>query len=248
MDFRLTDNIADPSSERKDLYSEKLIRLPYGFLCYRPESTAPPVAPLPCLDSGSITFGSFNNLSKVTPEVVRLWAKILRAVNGSRLILKSKGFSDRETASRFKQMFAEEGIGAERLQLYGLLASTEEHLGLYRKVDIGLDPFPYNGTTTTCESRWMGVPVVTLLGDRHSGRVGASIMHSTGLGGMVAENSEHYMQLAVSLAGDKKRLESLRQGLRQQLQQSPLMESRRFTRELEAEYRKMWSSWCKSVR
>ena len=141
-------------------------------------------------------------------------------------------------------MFADEGIAAERLEFYGMLPKKEDHLGLYSKIDIGLDPFPYNGTTTTCEALWMGVPVVTMLGDRHSGRVGASIMHNVGLTEFVADSVEQYIQLAQSMAADRQRLAELRAGLRQQMQDSELMDRELFTQTLEDAYRQIWVKWC----
>ena len=159
MDYRLTDTVADPVGDADKFHSEKLIRLNHGFLCYHPVQALLEVSSLPCRDRGHITFGSFNNLTKVRPEVIKAWAKILHAVPASHLLLKAKQFSDDQTMMRFKEIFAKEGITPERLEIYKRLPKSEEHLGLYGRVDIGLDTFPYNGTTTTCklygwEFRW----------------------------------------------------------------------------------------------
>jgi predicted O-linked N-acetylglucosamine transferase (SPINDLY family) len=244
MDYRLTDAIADPVGEVDRLHSEILVRLEHGFLCYQAEVSAPPVSEPPCLAKEHVTFGSFNNLPKINHAVVKSWSKILGAVPGSRLLLKSKPLSDEATRTRYIAMFADEGIAAERLEFYGMLPKKKDHLGLYSKVDIGLDPFPYNGTTTTCEALWMGVPVVTMPGDRHSGRVGASIMHHVGLTEFVADSVEQYIQLAQALAANRQRLAELRAGLRQQMQDSELMDRKLFTRTLEDTYRQIWVKWC----
>ncbi len=247
MDYRFTDAIADPAGEADGLYSETLIRLQNGFLCYQADISAPDVADPPCLEHGYITFGSFNNLRKMQPGVVQCWAQILHGVPDSHLLLKSKLFEDNGAKKRYLQMFIDEGIAAERLELYGRLPDKEDHLKFYSKVDIGLDPFPYNGTTTTCEALWMGVPVVTLLGERHSGRVGASIMHHVDLPELVADSVESYVQLAQSLANDQDHLLTIRSGLRQHMRESELMNKKLFTTTLEKTYRQLWANWRDNV-
>jgi len=244
VDYRLTDAIADPAGTPDTLHSESLIRLQDGFLCYQPEESAPDVRELPCQELGYITFGSFNNLTKLNPEVVRCWAEILHLVKNSRLLLKSKHFSNEAIRSEFMQFFAAEGIAADRLELHGWMPSKHGHLELYNRLDIGLDPFPYNGTTTTCEALWMGVPVITLGGARHSSRVGASILSHVDLPDLIAESTDGYVQLAVSLANDHQQLAEMRHGLREHLQESVLLNSQVFTSTLESVYRQMWSRWC----
>ncbi|MCP4628069.1 MAG: glycosyltransferase, partial [bacterium] len=181
VDYRITDNYADPGDDDEQLYTEKLVRMPQTFLCYRPYDRFPDVGPLPSVHAGFVTFGSFNNLSKINMEVVALWAGILQKVSGSQLLLKSSQLEDRETKARFEQYFADYGITHDRLLFVGQDQDWVNHLDLYNRVDIALDPFPYNGTTTTCEALWMGVPVVALKGDRHSGRVGVSLLSNIGL-------------------------------------------------------------------
>ncbi len=244
IDYRLTDAVADPQGEADNFHSEKLIRLEHGFLCYQPDASAPEVAAPPCLERDNVMFGSFNNLAKVTPEVIKVWAEILHKQPRSRLLLKSKGLADSEGRERYLLLFAEEGISAERLELHGWLPDPKNHLELYNRVDIGLDSFPYNGTTTTCEALWMGVPVVTLSGDRHAARVGASILHRVGLGESVAHSKEEYIALAVALAQDRQRLLTLRSSLRQKMRESQLLDKKLFTASLERVYRRMWKEWC----
>ncbi|MCK4783493.1 MAG: tetratricopeptide repeat protein [Desulfobacteraceae bacterium] len=238
IDYRLTDAIADPPGEADSLHNEELIRLPNGFLCYQPDPITPATRPSPCLRNGYITFGSFNNMSKVSTEVVLLWAKILNSVVDSRLFLKCSTFENFERIERYMKMFEAAGI-ADRVEILGRLPRKDDHLNLYRKIDIGLDPFPYNGTTTTFEALWMGVPVVTLRGQRHSGRVGASIMFHTDLEELVAESQEEYRTLAISLAHDVDKLAKLSNSLREKLKQSSLMDRRQFTKTLEGVYRRI---------
>ncbi|HEY6336808.1 MAG TPA: tetratricopeptide repeat protein, partial [Alphaproteobacteria bacterium] len=152
VDYRLTDALADPPGETERFHTETVLRLPRCFLCYRPPSDAPRVTPPPSSHAGRITFGSFNNLTKVTPDVVACWSAILAEVPGSRLLLKSKQAGDSATATRYLALIAAYGIDADRIELAAWTPSTEDHLSLYRRVDIALDPFPYNGTTTTCEA------------------------------------------------------------------------------------------------
>ena len=244
IDYRLTDEIADPEGDADALYTETLVRLPGGFVCYGPASDTPEAAACPVHQCGSVTFGSFNVLSKVTPEVVAVWAEILDRVPKSRLLMKNRSLADEETRARYLQMFDAHGVAAERIELCAWINSSAGHLGAYARVDIGLDPFPYNGTTTTCEALWMGVPVVTLSGDRHSGRVGASILTRVGLADLVAEAEAAYVEKAVALAGDIDRLAALRLELRDRLGRSPLCDAPAFIRYVEAAYREMWRRAC----
>jgi len=244
IDYRFTDAIADPPGEADNFHSEKLIRLEHGFLCYQPDASAPEVGPPPCLESDYVMFGSFNNLPKVTPEVIKVWAEILRQLPRSRLLLKSKTLANLNIKKRYLRLFAEAGITADRLEMHDWSPDKIKHFELYHRIDIGLDPFPYNGTTTTCEALWMGVPVATLRGDRHAARVGASIMHHAGLEEVVAHSENEYVHLAVGLAQDRQRLIALRDSQRRKMQESQLMDKELFTATLEKAYRRMWREWC----
>ena len=246
MDYRLSDAVADPAGDADALHSETLVRLPNGFLCFAPAADAPDVGEAPALSAGQITFGSFNNLTKVTPDVVETWAGVLHRIPKSRLVIKSKPLADEKTRERYLGMFGEHGIAAGRIELCSWIASKSGHLGAYERVDIGLDPFPYNGTTTTCEALWMGVPVITLGGDRHAGRVGASILTRVDLADLVAETKAAYVETAVALAGDLDRLSVLRSGLRSRMRRSPLCDAGGFTRDVEAAYRTMWCRLCEN--
>ncbi len=246
VDYRLTDVWADPSGLTDAYYAETLVRLPDGFLCYEPPPEAPPVAPLAAKKAGNITFGSFNNLAKCTTDVIRLWASILQTVPGSRLILKSHWLADASTRRRYFDLFSEGGIARDRVEMFAWLESIEEHLSLYDRVDIALDTFPYNGTATTCEAMWMGVPVVTLAGTVHACRVGASLLNQVGLMELIANSEAEYIAVAAALAGDLERLSRLRTGLRARVAASSLGDPLGFARRVEACYREMWKKWCAS--
>jgi len=244
MDYRLTDAWADPYGETDRLYSEELVRLPNGFLCFQPPGNGPEIADLPALKTGMVTFGSFNNIAKVSPETAELWSAILKTIPNSRLILKSRALMDRTTCQRIRQMFSRQGVSADRIETIGHIPSHEDHLALYNDVDIALDPFPYNGTTTTCEALWMGTPVVTLAGNSHASRVGVSILSSIGLTGLIADSPANYKDIVVRLSKNLNRLQTLRTELRQRILKSALTDANRFTRSLEDVYRDMWKNYC----
>jgi predicted O-linked N-acetylglucosamine transferase (SPINDLY family) len=244
MDYRLTDGEADPPGAESQC-TETLVRLPNAFLCYTPPSSAPPVAAAPVLANGCVTFGSFNDLAKINDEVVALWADILGAVDGSRIYLKTKALFDSEVREQVHQRFERHGVARNRVLLSGWVQDVGAHLAQYGQVDIGLDTFPYCGTTTTCEALWMGVPVVTLAGARHAGRVGVSINTCVGLREFVAGTRDEYLASARSLAADPKRLRALRVGLRPAMESSALCDGAAFTRGLEAAYRDMWHGACR---
>ena len=172
MDYRLSDAWADPPGAADERCTESIVRLSGGFLCYRPFHDSPMVGELPSTHAGHITFGCFNNSSKITPEVIELWSDILKEQPEARLLLKSRQLASLSLQTRYREQFAHHGIDPQRIDMLSRTKSTNDHLALYNGVDIALDPFPYNGTTTTCEALWMGVPVVVLEGDRHAGRVG----------------------------------------------------------------------------
>ena len=244
MDYRLTDGFADPPGMTEHLHSEKLLRLPACFSCYQAPQEAPEVSALPAREKGHVTFGSFNNLAKITREVMAVWARILLATPGSRLTLKNPALGEITAQQMVRKAFTELGIVPERLELLGHDPSTSAHLERYHGIDIGLDSFPYNGTTTTCEALWMGVPVVTLAGRTHAGRVGASLLSNLGLTEFIAHTPEEYVEIAARLAGDMKHLSTLRTELRPRMAASPLTDGRRFTKHLEHAYRGMWEEWC----
>jgi protein O-GlcNAc transferase len=243
MDYRLTDARADPVGESDAHAVERLLRLPDTFLCYQPPAEAPEVSAAPNASGAPFTFASFNNTPKMTRDVVAAWARILRAVPQARLLLKSRSLIDAATRARISAEFAAEGVPAARLELVGWLRKPDDHLRLYETVDLALDPFPYNGTTTTCEALWMGVPVLTLAGRRHAARVGASLLGGLGLADYVAADVDDYVARAVSLANAPAPLNTLRRELRARMAASPLCDGTRFARAMEAAYQTMWQTW-----
>lgn len=244
VDYRLTDNAADPAGASESFHTETLLRLPEGFLCYQAPANTPEVSPLPALKKGHITFGSFNNLTKITPKVVETWAGILKAVPESTLLVKTRRFDDQSIRDRYRVLFNHQGIADDRLQLRGQIQSEFDHLNTYADIDIALDSFPYNGTTTTFEALWMGVPVIALEGSSHISRVGYSILHHAGLDEYAAKNQDDYISIATELACDPGKLADRRAGLREKLKSSPLCDGKTFTRHLEQCYRTIWKTWC----
>jgi predicted O-linked N-acetylglucosamine transferase (SPINDLY family) len=240
IDYRFTDGWADPPGETEQFHTEQLARLRGGFLCYQPLSPCPEVGPLPMRQAGRVTFGSFNNLAKVSPTIVGHWAAILSAVPDSRLLLKSRALADNGTREHVHQQFRAHGIEAARVDLSSWTPNKLEHMSLYGEIDVALDTFPYHGATTTCEALWMGVPVVTLAGTAHVSRVGVSLLHTAGITEMITDSAQEYVRRAVELAADADRLAELRAALRERLRCSPLIDADRIARSIETAYRQMW--------
>jgi predicted O-linked N-acetylglucosamine transferase (SPINDLY family) len=244
MDHRILDFHTAPPGLCDPYYTENIIRLPDTFVCYQPPPEAPAPGPLPALTKMYVTFGSFNNFAKITHEVMHLWARVLDAVPGSRLLLKTDGLNDAGSRQRVMEKFALYGVAHERLELLGRDASFVEHLNRYNQIDIGLDPFPCNGGTTSCDSMWMGVPVISLAGDSFISRMGVSMLTNVELTELIADTQDDYVRIAAQLAGDLDYLRNLREGMRDRMRSSPLMDAPRFTRNLEQAFRDMWKQWC----
>lgn len=244
MDYRFVDAITDPPGEADRLHTEKLIRFSPCAWTYAPPAEAPAPRSASALTRGQVTFGSFNNFSKVTDSMLQLWAKLLAAVPDSRLLLKSTGLGDPAIAKPLHERLTRAGLPADRINFAGFTTTTAEHLAAYSQVDIALDTSPYNGTTTTCEALWMGVPVISLQGDRHAARVSSSLLQAAGQPGLIATSREQYLSLARQLAGDPARLTMLRTRLREDLRRSILLDhagqSARFAQALRA----CWQNWC----
>ncbi len=244
MDYRLTDPIADPAvppaRANETFYVEKLISLSRTGWCYLPAEEAPAPRPPPCLENGYVTFGSFNNLTKINQQLIVLWSRLLHDIPMSRLFLKSPTLDEPEVRQRVQDGFAGSGISLDRLELSGRIISHADHLSSYHKVDIALDAFPYNGTTTTCEALWMGVPVVALSGDHHISRVGKALLTHVGVCELVASTEEEYLMLAKQLAADPDRLRQIRSTLRERMRASSLCDAEAFTRDLENVYSQIW--------
>ncbi len=246
IDYRLVDAVTDPAGGDDARASETLVRLEGCFLCYGGLQGAPEPAPPPHQKAGFVTFGSFNNPTKMSAATFDAWATLLRRLPEARLLLKAKPFADATARALLLRRFGERGVASERVELEAWVPNTAAHLALYDRIDIALDPFPYNGTTTTCEALWMGVPVVTLRGDRHAGRVGASLLAQAGLTDLVARSVEEYVEIAVALADNPVRRDDLRCCLRPRLAASPLCDGPAFARKVEAAFRRMWQQWCEA--
>jgi protein O-GlcNAc transferase len=240
MDYVIASGAVCPEGDDR-WYVEQVVRLPDDFLCYTPND-AVPVADPPILRDGIPTFGYFGKVSKISPPVVALWARILQTVPKARLYLKDSALDKEGVRERYAQIFAGHGL-LDRVELHGR-SPYGEYLAAYGRVDVVLDPFPFNGGTTTVEALWMGVPVVSLQGEGFVSRMGLSHLSTAGLPEFVAADADAYVAKAVALVTDPAQLVQLRAGLRERVAQSPLCDGRRFTRALEACYRAMWRTWC----
>lgn len=247
MDYRLTDHCSDPQGQTDAYHSEELMRLPTGFLCYRPPEHAPAVNELPVLTSGKITFGSFNNLAKISELTIGLWSGILKQLLTSRLLIKSRGLTDGSAQKYLLEQFFKHGISSDRLEIRGRTPTLEDHLAQYHEIDIALDTFPYHGTATTCEALWMGVPVITLAGKTHVRRVGMSLLSMIEITELIATDELGYVNRAVNLAKDLDRLKMIRIQLRGKMLRSSLLDAAGHTRAIEAAYRRMWEKWVQNA-
>jgi len=244
VDYRLTDKLAELPEAQK-FYTEELIYLPEGFLCYRPPGCNLPIAKPPCLQRGYVTFGSFNNNLKINSLLLALWAQVLKAVAGSRLLLKFKAAADASVREHYRREFERFGIESERVEFVGW-KSRKQHLLLYSSIDIALDTYPYQGTTTTCEALWMGVPVISLLGRHHASRVALSILSRIGMEFFVAREPQEYISKAAALANNPESLSRIRASMRSRMLGTSLCDPVRFTATVEEAYRNIWRKWCRS--
>lgn len=251
IDYRITDELTDPPADQI-FYTEKLVYLKNGFSCYAPPPIAPEISPLPSSKAGYATFASFSNLFKINDSVIDLWCHVLHANPASRMRI-FRHLLKGGVKEELYQAFAMRGIDSSRIDLwceipqkYLHLPPGLQHLGLYEDIDVTLDTFPWNGHTISCESLWMGVPVVTLFGERHAGRICASILHAIGLPWLVASSRDDYINIATRLANGTMELAQLRSSLRERMQSSPLCGGKEFARSVEDAYRDMWRNWCRT--
>jgi predicted O-linked N-acetylglucosamine transferase (SPINDLY family) len=221
------------------------VRLEGGFHLYRPSYNIPAeVSALPALRNGIITFGSFNNLKKVSPLAIRAWARLIKSVPDSRIIIKDRSLDSRVNRERLISLFASYGVASRRVVINGMIKNNFDHLLLYSQVDIALDSFPYNGTTTTCEALVMGCPVLTVMGDRHASRVSASLLTHVGHPEWIGSDEDDFVRIGVDLTSDTSSLSALRSGLRKEMMDSPLCDTARMEREISKAIRGMWRDWC----
>ncbi len=242
MDWFVTDRWETPAGS-EPLYSERLLRLDDGYVCYSPPPYAPDVAAAPSSRTGRVTFGCFNNLAKITPAVIAVWSEILARTPQTRLVLKTHQFSDPQTSDRVLAAFAANGVAPGRVTLRGG-SPHRELLTQYADIDIVLDPFPYTGGLTTCEALWQGVPTITLAGETFSARHATSHLCNAGLGDWVTTSREAYVAMAIARSREIEGLAELRARLRSQVKASPLCDAARFGRSLGSALRTAWQSWC----
>jgi len=243
MDYLLADRYEVPEGAEGH-YCESILRMPDGYICYGPPPDAPPVGPLPALARGQFTFGSFNNPAKQNAEVVALWSRVLSRVPNSRLMFKYRGCDNVPVQDYFRRLFAQHGIGPERLEF----VAPSLHRGVfeaYHQVDLGLDPFPYSGGLTTCEALWMGVPVITCPSSTFASRHTLTHASNAGMGQFVARDFDHYVELAAEWAGDLSRLAALRAGMRSLVAASPLCDAKRFAANFQRVIRDAWRRWAR---
>jgi predicted O-linked N-acetylglucosamine transferase (SPINDLY family) len=242
--YRLTDGVVDPVGEADGFATEQLVRFAPTAWTYDPPPAAPAVGAAPMLANGCVTFGCFNNIAKISDTTLGLWAQVLATVPGSRFLLKGRGMTEASARQRHLSRCYAAGIPADRIELIERTSTTEDHLALYGRMDISLDTFPYHGTTTTCEALWMGVPVVTLMGDRHVARVSGSLLAAIGRPEWIARTPDDYVQIATELASDPAKLSMIRAGLREQVRNSPLGDHAGQSARFAAALRECWQKWC----
>jgi protein O-GlcNAc transferase len=241
IDYRLTDVLLDPPGTDVDSwYTERSFRLPETFWCYDPLVHEPEPSPLPALQRGRVTFGCLSGPTKRNARVIALWSRVLRAVEGSRMIVLAWPGDSRKIVH---DAFAREGVDPGRIEFVEF-RDRSNYFRVYHDIDIGLDTVPHNGGTTSLDSYWMGVPVITLVGTTVVGRAGLCFASNLGLPELVAQTPEGFVEAAVALSGDLPRLATLRAGLRQRMERSPLMDAPRFARSFESALRSMWCEWC----
>lgn len=242
MDWLITDEVVDPV-EFESRYTEKLLRLQGCFCCYMPLGATPPPGELPAIRKGRITFASFHNLAKINRGVVKLWARVLREIPASRMLIARHTLTG-SAVQRLTEWFGEEGVSSDRLELRSDV-SPMAHWSLYHDADISLDVQPWSGHLTTCDSLWMGVPVITMLGRTHAGRMAATVLKHLGRDEWVACDEDCYVAAARRLAGDLGALANLRSHLRDEFAASDVCAGKRFAQRLEQAYRTAWQSWCR---
>src|SRR5271155_1146678 len=245
IDYILTDPNTTPSDSPQH-FSEVPLRLAGSRFCYAPVPYAPAVSPSPCLERGWFTFGSFNRYDKLGPEIIACWAAILRRVPGSRLVVKNSAIAVPCARSELARRFAEHGIAAERVELRGR-SPHAAMLAEYGDIDLGLDTFPYNGGLTTCEALWQGVPIVAIEEERMISRQTSALLRLIGAAPFIASNRDEYVTLAVRWAGERERLDAVRQSQRERMRMSPLCDGPRFTRNLERTFRAAWRGYCEQA-
>jgi len=245
IDYLITDNIASPQFSQQE-FTEDVIQLPHCFLTYTPPGKLPDVSPVPLIKNNHITFGSFSNLAKFSPDVLSVWANILCSIPNSRLILKCKPFVTLKVRHKMFAFFTQRGVDASRVELLPLTATNYDHMATYGRIDIALDPFPYSGMTTTCEALIMGVPVLTMRGNSFAHNITTSILHHLNLSNWTVSNEEDYIRVAMAHSQNTELLQHLRRTLRRTLLDSVIGKPDIFVKELENTYHNFWLQYLSS--
>lgn len=246
MDYRITDIHAEPQGMTEHLNSETLWRLPHIFCCYQAHEKSPDVIDHPPFeDNGYITFGCFNNFTKVRNPVLMTWAEILKRIPSSRLLLEIEGIDDPANRADIEARLVKQGMPLQQVVLESRKRSNQ--FVLYNKIDIALDPFPAVGGTTSMDTLWMGVPFVTLAGKHFASRMGVTVLTNAGLPELIAKNRDEYIEIAVDLATNREKLKDMRHNLRERFAKSPCMDQEAFARDMEDSYRGMWEKYCDSA-
>jgi predicted O-linked N-acetylglucosamine transferase (SPINDLY family) len=241
---RISDAWADPPDADTATDPEALLRIEGGYFAYGPPADAPDVAAPPVSTTGEFTFGCMNDALKWSDAVLACWAEILTRAPGSRLLLKARALAAAEMRARVVEAFSARGVSVDRLELLPATPGRREHLLQYARVDLALDTFPYAGATTTCEALYMGVPVVSLAGDRHVSRLGVSVLSAAGLSAFITDSQSAYVELALRCAQDVRLLASLRATLRERLRSSALCSGQRVARAIECASREYFGRWA----
>ncbi len=247
MHYRITDAVMDPPGHSEVFYSEQLVRVNRFYAAFRPDPACGAVGLGPVERNGFVTFASFNTFSKITPAMLSVWAQLLVKLPGSRLLLQAAGMEHADLARDVQSAFGAWGVEPARLTLRGW-TGIEDYLRLGHEADIALDPFPFNGGVTTCHALWMGLPVITLVGETAPSRVGASILTRLELGDCVAKDSEAYLQTAIAWAQDRAKLAATRTSMRDRMATSGLLDGAALATEVEQAFRTMWHTWCATRR
>lgn len=244
MDWRLVDSLTDPPGAER-FCSERLHRLDPCLWCFRAPDDSPPVSALPCDSTGHLTFGSFNAMPKMSPTCLDLWARVLHAVPGSRLIVKNKPLQDQALRAVLAEKLGARGISPDRVELLGAVPSQGEHMKLYSRIDAALDTYPYHGTTTTCDALWMGVPTLALIGPAHVSRVSLSLLSAVGLSDLAARTPDAFVSTAVAYVSDRDRMRAVRASLRERMRLSALCDGPSYGVRFAEALRAMWHDWCR---
>ncbi|KPA15717.1 TPR repeat-containing protein [Candidatus Magnetomorum sp. HK-1] len=247
IDYRLTDIIVDPEGESDEFHTEKLIRLTPHFFCFPPLGNLIPVSPLPALEKKHICFGGFHNTSKISDKVILLWSNVLKQVPDSNMMLQAAAYDDPDIVRYFQSCFENHGISKNRVKCVGTLP-FDHYLRLHHHIDIMLDTFPWTGHTTSCHALWMGIPILTLKGNKHSSRIGQCLMNALDMPEWIADDHDSFVEKAHRFSQDFNKLNKIRAYLRNQILKAKISNKQTYAQSLENTFRNIWQHWCDEQR